>query len=314
MTLPRLSHFWTGDKRWLQAGAAIIVLSIILGILTLFFPIVQKPPSQTAVLPTFSSERLSSVRVTAKAAIVYDLTTGETLYEKNAEAQLPLASLTKLLTVYAALGAIPKETRITISDSALAVEGESGLALGESFTFERLAKLALVASSNDAAAAIAETASTKKGVAKAALMGSAITAAKLTQTYAVNGTGLDESTNVSGAYGSARDVALLSGALLAAAPELASATVSNSVSVYSEEGALHTLQNTNQHVSSQPGTLLSKTGFTDLAGGNLAVVFDASFNHPIAVVVLGSTKEGRFSDVEALMDATLDGFAYPDAP
>lgn len=312
MTLPRLSHFWTGDKRWLQAGVAIIVLSIILGLLTLFFPVVQKPALETAALPTFSSEALQHVRLTAKAAIVYDLTTGETLYEKNAEAQLPLASLTKLLTVYAALGAMPKETRVTISDTALAVEGESGLLQGESFTFEHLAKLALVASSNDAAAAIAETASTKKGVANAALMGSAIMSAKLTQTYAVNGTGLDESTSVSGAYGSARDVAILAGALLRTAPELAEATVSNSVSVYSEEGTLHTLQNTNQHVSSQPGTLLSKTGFTDLAGGNLAVVFDASFNHPIAIVVLGSTKEGRFSDVDALMQATLDGYAYPE--
>jgi D-alanyl-D-alanine carboxypeptidase (penicillin-binding protein 5/6) len=311
MTLPKLSHFWTGDKRWLQAGVAIIILSIILGLVTLFFP-VHTLQTQTAELPTFSPEALQHVRLTAKAAIVYDLATGETLYEKNAEAQLPLASLTKLLTVYAALGAMPEDTRVTISDTALAVEGESGLLQGESFTFEHLAKLALVASSNDAAAAIAEAASTKRGVAKAALMGSAITSAKLTQTYAVNGTGLDESTSVSGAYGSARDVALLAGALLEKAPELAQATVSNSVSVYSEEGTLHTLQNTNQHVSSQPGTLLSKTGFTDLAGGNLAVVFDASFNHPIAIVVLGSTKEGRFSDVDALMQATLDGYANPE--
>lgn len=314
MTLPKFSHFWTGDKRYLQGGVALIVLSLVLGGLTYLSPLRSPEPQTQAPLPKFSNDYLQGVRLTAKAAIVYDLATGETLYEKNAEAQLPLASLTKLLTVYAALGTLSPETPITISETALSVEGESGLQLGETFTFERLAKLALVASSNDAAAAIAETASTKKGVARASLMGSAITSAKLTQTYAVNGTGLDESTSTSGAYGSARDVALLSGALLKTAPTLALSTVERNVTVYSEDGAIHTLDNTNQQVSSQPGTLLSKTGYTDLAGGNLAVVFDASFNHPIAIVVLGSTKEGRFSDVDVLMQATLKGYAHPTRP
>jgi D-alanyl-D-alanine carboxypeptidase len=55
--------------------------------------------------------------------------------------------------------------------------------------------------------------------------------------------------------------------------------------------------------------LLSKTGFTDLAGGNLAIVFDAGVNHPVAVVVLGSTEDSRFTDVSELVGATLAHFA-----
>jgi D-alanyl-D-alanine carboxypeptidase len=69
------------------------------------------------------------------------------------------------------------------------------------------------------------------------------------------------------------------------------------------------MKNTNQGVVQVPGALLSKTGFTDLAGGNLVVVFDAGMAHPVAVVVLGSTVEGRFTDVKRLMDATLAHFA-----
>jgi D-alanyl-D-alanine carboxypeptidase len=55
--------------------------------------------------------------------------------------------------------------------------------------------------------------------------------------------------------------------------------------------------------------MMSKTGYTDLAGGNLAVVFDAGIGHPVAVVVLGSTKEERFTDVQRLVRATSAQFA-----
>ena len=55
--------------------------------------------------------------------------------------------------------------------------------------------------------------------------------------------------------------------------------------------------------------LLSKTGLTDLAGGNLSLVFDVGIGHPVAVVVLGSTKSARFTDGVELVHATLAHFA-----
>lgn len=56
--------------------------------------------------------------------------------------------------------------------------------------------------------------------------------------------------------------------------------------------------------------MASKTGLTDLAGGNLAIAFDAGLGHPIVVVVLGSTEDGRLTDVENLVDATLASFTH----
>jgi D-alanyl-D-alanine carboxypeptidase len=47
---------------------------------------------------------------------------------------------------------------------------------------------------------------------------------------------------------------------------------------------------------------MGKTGFTDLAGGNLAIVFDVGLAHPVVAVVLGSSEEGRFSDMQKLVD------------
>src|SRR5581483_3239330 len=104
--------------------------------------------------------------------------------------------------------------------------------------------------------------------------------------HAENGTGLDIDSEQAGAYGTARDIATLAGKLLEKAPDIAGATIEPSISIRSEEGVLHNEQNTNQDVVHVPGILLSKTGYTDLAGGNLVVVYDAGIGHPIAVVVL----------------------------
>lgn len=256
-----------------------------------------------------------SVQISARAAIVYDLATGEVLYEKNAEAQLPLASLTKLLTLYAAAETLAADAPIVISDKALATEGESGFALGDTFSFEDAAKFAVVASSNDAAEAIAEAAAKVSDAANGtALMASAASSIGLTQTYALNGTGLDENGRISGGYGSAHDIAVLAGALLKRVPGIMRATINPSVTATSYNGNSYTLKNTNPGTDHVPGLLLSKTGYTDLAGGNLAIVFDAGIGHPVAVVVLGSTRDERFVDVNRLVRATASEFAGLSLP
>ena len=298
------------DRSLWQAGVAILMGSAVLGAGVYFAPLLApKEPEVVPVVEAPKPDAFAQMYVQGKAAIVYDLTTGEVLYQKNSQAQLPLASLTKLLTVYAGATALTDTSIVTITASALAAEGESGFVEGETFRFKDAAELALVASSNDAAAAIAEAAQKVRGVAGSALMASAAQAANLSQTYALNGTGLDEDTQVSGGYGSAHDVAVLAGALLEVAPDIARSTTRSTVSVTSQNGIPHTMNNTNQGVVQVPGALLSKTGFTDLAGGNLVVVFDAGMGHPVAVVVLGSTVEGRFTDVKRLMNATLAHFA-----
>lgn len=255
------------------------------------------------------------IEISARAAIVYDLATGEVLYEKNAEAQLPLASLTKLLTLYAAADALSADAPVVITEKALMTEGESGFALGDTFSFEDAAKFAVVASSNDAAEAIAEAAAKVSDAANGtALMASAASSIGLTQTYALNGTGLDENGRISGGYGSAHDIAVLAGALLKRVPGIMRATINPSVTAASYNGNSYTLKNTNPGTDHVPGLLLSKTGYTDLAGGNLAIVFDAGIGHPVAVVVLGSTRDERFVDVNRLVRATASEFAGLSLP
>jgi serine-type D-Ala-D-Ala carboxypeptidase (penicillin-binding protein 5/6) len=291
-----------------QLGIAAVASVAILGAVTFVGPKMKTAPTPVAQIPSASA--FDTLMLSAHAAIVLDLATGEVLYEKNAEAQLPLASLTKLLTLYAASEALAPDAPVTLSARALLAEGDSGFIEGDSFSFRDAARLAIVASSNDAAAAIAETAATARHAASGtALLASAASALGLSQTYALNGTGLDENGRISGAYGSAHDIAILAGELLKRAPDIAHATLQSSVSATSRQGFSYTLKNTNPDVDRIPGLMLSKTGYTDLAGGNLAIVFDAGVAHPIAIVVLGSTRDERFLDVERLVKATAHEFA-----
>ena len=73
--------------------------------------------------------------------------------------------------------------------------------------------------------------------------------------------------------------------------------------VYNTNGDYHTTENTNEIVSKIPNLIGSKTGYTDLAGGNLTIAFDLGHNRPIIVTVLGSTRAERFTDVLTLVAA-----------
>jgi D-alanyl-D-alanine carboxypeptidase len=64
--------------------------------------------------------------------------------------------------------------------------------------------------------------------------------------------------------------------------------------------------NTNKAIDLLPNVIASKTGFTDLAGGNLVVAFDAGIAHPIIIAVLGSSFDGRFDDMTKLVNSTIE--------
>lgn len=291
-----------------EAGIALLIASGFLA-LFLFTPLGPKETPAPVAATVITPDAFANVSVEAKAAVVYDLTTKQILYAKNADAQLPLASLTKLLTVYAALSELAPTTPITIPADATRLDGPHAFNAGQTFALNDLARLTLTASLNDGAAAIAEAVADRQSLSQSDMLAGAAASLGLSQTYAVNGSGLDVNTAISGGYGSARDLALLAGALAEKAPDIALTTTESSAQAVSEGGTLVKVLNTDPMVGVIPRLLLSKTGYTDLAGGNLALVFDAGMGHPIAVVVLGSSKTGRFTDGTTLVAAALAHFA-----
>lgn len=252
----------------------------------------------------------------AKAVYVFDTKTDGVFYEKNQEAQLPLASLAKIMTGVVALSIMPEFSIINIENEYLAPEGDSGLFPNEKWTLGNLLNLILLESSNDGAYAVASVVgayrlggnSTNPESQKEfiSIMNKKAKDLDLTQTYFLNETGLDISQSLSGAYGSARDAAKLIAFAYKNYPSVFDSTKYDTLPTESLNETKHEVKNTNKSINDFPVLLASKTGYTDLAGGNLAIIFDAGFARPIAVAILGSTEEGRFTDAEKLVWATLE--------
>ena len=88
-------------------------------------------------------------------------------------------------------------------------------------------------------------------------------------------------------------------------PQTLEATKFESATLTNLEGKPYPVTNTNSSTHSIPGLIASKTGFTELAGGNLAFAFDPEIGRPIIVVILGSSGEVRFTDALKIVEATM---------
>lgn len=298
-------------------------LGVIVFILVGLFSAVLLKPSQTAnvqdtvdikevpvAIRNESSvpESIADVSVRAKAAYVWDVKEQRALYIKNADTALPLASITKLMTSMLAYELTTPDTKATVSVRAAGQEGSYGLTPGEHLTMGELNSLALISSSNDAAFALGANAGSllgDKDPSKQFVEGMNIRAKelKLDSLQFKNTTGLDVSLTEPGAIGSARDVSFLMEHMIKNYPEVLEPTKRGVARVYNEDGEFHDVENTNDALYAIPNLIGSKTGYTDLAGGNLTIAFDAGMDRPIIVTVLGSTREERFSDVLALVKA-----------
>jgi D-alanyl-D-alanine carboxypeptidase len=248
------------------------------------------------------------VPIVATAAYVWDVAGQRALYTKNHTETLPLASITKLMTTLIAHELVSDNVPATVSLRAVQEFGNSGLTAGERFAMKDLLALALVTSSNDAAYALGEQVGRELGdddpnAQFVAAMNIRAEELGLSTLRFFNTTGLDESPTQAGGYGSARDVTFLMEYLVRQYPELLEPTTEEFMRIYNEDMAYHNALNTNQAVRDIPNLIGSKTGFTDLAGGNLTIAVDTGFNRPVIITVLGSTRDARFSDALALLDA-----------
>jgi D-alanyl-D-alanine carboxypeptidase (penicillin-binding protein 5/6) len=236
----------------------------------------------------------------AKAAIIYDPQSGRVLYQKDSNQPLPLASLTKLMTADVVLSQKEPQTPVTITDDDLKLSdaGDVGFQAGQTAARSALVQFGLITSSNDAMSAAAGSIGDDyldKMNQQAAALG-------LTEMHFLNPTGLDESSTVAGAYGSAYDIARLTADFYQTYPSYFENTSQATGTLTLSDGDLSS-DATAAPLFNIPGLIGAKTGYTDLAGGNLVAAFDVSIGHPLIAAVLGSTENGRYTDIETLIAA-----------
>ncbi|MCL6453249.1 MAG: D-alanyl-D-alanine carboxypeptidase [Alicyclobacillus sp.] len=198
----------------------------------------------------------------AKAAVVMDFTTGKVLFEKDAHERLPIASVTKVMTLLLVMEAIDSgklhlQDRIKASEHASSMGGSQiFLEPGESMTTADLLKGIAMASANDACVALAEHLAGSEA-AFVDQMNQRARALGLKDTHFVNTNGLPAANHYSSAY----DVAILSRELLKH-PQITQFTSKYSDYLRQDSDHPFWLVNTNKLVRFYPGLDGLKTGYT----------------------------------------------------
>ncbi|MEK9154320.1 MAG: hypothetical protein AAB798_02505 [Patescibacteria group bacterium] len=308
------SNLPSNEEKTLKSAGIFALAVAIVALATAAASIIGTAPhqGQTAAIST-PFNYFADIKIKGKAAIVIDISTGQTLYEKNSDIPLPLASLTKVALALAVADVLPSHAVITIPYYASGSNGDEHLSKGEKWRVQDIIDFTLVTSSNAGARILAESADNMirerypefpAGYAALSRMNELVKELGLQYTYFLNVSGLDISTTQAGSYGSARDMAALFAYAASAESSLFSGTAQNGVLLTSADGRGQvTVSNTNNVQGAIPGLIMGKTGLTDLAGGNLAVVFEVGLAHPVVAVVLGSTEKERFEDMQKLVIA-----------
>ncbi len=237
--------------------------------------------------------------VGARAYVVVDADTGATLAASDADAELPVASIFKLLTAYVVMQAGDPAKVVTVPALQL-VDGESQIYLrpGEQFPRDLLLRAMLIVSAGDAAETLAVDVAGSND-AFVDQMNAAARSLGLSHTVAANPEGLD----APGAYSSAADVAVLARTLMGDATFRAT--------VARRSASLHgvTFPATNTLLGSYPGTTGVKTGHTTAAGYCLAASATRD-GRSLIVVVLGTDSiPARDINAAALLNWGFDHLA-----
>jgi D-alanyl-D-alanine carboxypeptidase (penicillin-binding protein 5/6) len=240
-----------------------------------------------------SSAAAATPSVDARAYEVVNAATGEVLSARNARARLPMASITKLMTVLVALERAKLDDVVTVDGDAVGVTG-SGVRLraGERITVRDLISAALIQSANDAAVALAAHVGNGDEDAFVALMNRKAQQLGLTATHFERADGLD----IAGHVSTAHDLNRL------AQVAMRQPVIRNVVAVRNTTIAggrsLHTW---NDLLGAFPGLIGVKTGHTSDAGWcQVAAARGPGFT--IYATILGSpTRSSRNADLSELL-------------
>jgi D-alanyl-D-alanine carboxypeptidase (penicillin-binding protein 5/6) len=248
---------------------------------------VAVPAAMAAVPP-------DAPQVHARSAIVIDAVTGETIYEKDADRPLPVASTQKLLTALQAIdeGGLEFPVKVSLRD-ALQPPTHIGLAPGSIHRRIDLLAGMLVSSANDAASALA---SNGRGSYSGFVQSMNTKARELGATHSLflNPHGLD----TPGQHSTARDSAII--AYHAYRNPLIRHYASRQMYFFPYGDGQVILENTNELLWNWPPYFNGlKGGFTH-QGGKCLVASAKHNGSEIIIVLLGSTPDRIFRDAKTL--------------
>lgn len=252
--------------------------------------------------------KADSLSLDSSSAILVDANSGKVLYEKNPDEKLPMASMTKIMSMLLIMEQIEKGNlnytdKVIISKNASGMGGSQVfLQVGEEYKVEDLLKCIAVSSANDAVVAMAEKISGSVD-AFVTLMNEKAKELNLTNTNFANPHGLDEENH----YSSARDMSNLARELLRH-PDILKYTSIYEDYLTKPDGSQVWLVNTNRLVRFYDGVDGLKTGFTTNAGYCLTATAKKNDLRLISVVMKSSSADARSKDTATLLTYGFNSF------
>jgi len=244
------------------------------------------------------TSKLYAIDTKAEQAIVMDFDTNEILFEKNSNIKTPPASMTKIMTVYAAFDRLKNtdlsiENECVVSAKAYKMGGSrTFLEIDDKVSIDELLKGIIIQSGNDASVALAEClAGTEDDFAK--LMNVYAKRIGMINTNFLNSSGWPEDNHYSTVY----DLAILSNALIREFPDLY-LYFSDKEFTYNDIKQ----PNRNKLLSSVQGADGLKTGFTRASGWGIAATAKRDDRRITAVINGTNSSRSRLNEASNLIN------------
>jgi D-alanyl-D-alanine carboxypeptidase len=254
-------------------------------------------PSSVFDLSSFAQENFNYLNLpdlSSDVVFVKEIN-GKTLFQKNADKQKDIASITKLMSAYLGYKIFSSKDDFIFDRESLNQEGDVGyFYVGEKISRDEILKASLVASSNDAIYLLAKTYSLEKFVS---LMNQKAQEWKMLQTNFVDPTGLGKN------FSNARDLFIMLTKIYSETPEIFNFTRLEKVVI---NGKI--LWTTNLLLPKYSSIIVgAKTGYKETAGENLVLILKFD-NSPFIGVILLDSKD-RFNDAEKIIKALKNYYA-----
>lgn len=240
--------------------------------------------------------------VEAKAVYCVNLRGNQTLVARNADQQLPVASLTKLVTALVTLDQLTLDRKVTVPDHIKTIpKSVVGLKAGDSLSVLDLLHGLLIGSGNDCAETLA---CAVPGGSKSfvAAMNKKVRSLGARRTVFYTPSGLDQKTpstkegkktvDVESNVSTAREIATIAGTAFSNPIVRSICLKKNHVLASSSKSGGYAVKNTNKLLRDNLPLIGGKTGFTARAGHCLATEFTPGRN-VLLIVVLGSPDHFR---------------------
>ena len=251
---------------------------------------------------------IDDVKSSCKACLLVDSNSGTIVYEKDADKKLPIASMTKLVSLGVIFDAIDNgklklNQEIVVSENAASAEGsEAFLDANKKYKVEDLIKTVIISSANDSTIALAEAVSgSEQNFAKK--MNELANDLEMLDSHFSNSTGLPTVDH----YSTARDMSVIYA-------KIAENKIYKKYSKIWIDELVHPsgrktgLVNTNRLIKNYPSCTGGKTGHTNEAGYCLTASAKKGDMNLIGVIIGGVDSKARFNSMSSMFNYGFDNF------